>query len=74
MWLDQKRKTQAADVRAEKVDDPTEAFSDKNKISEVLIVRGLKGQEHIRFDVDPRKTENANEEARKLADAGFRRK
>jgi hypothetical protein len=58
----------------EKVDDPTEAFSEKNKINEVLIVRGLKGQEHIRFDVDPRKTENANEEARKLADAGFRRR
>ncbi|HKS42325.1 MAG TPA: hypothetical protein VJX74_17025 [Blastocatellia bacterium] len=58
----------------EKVDDPTEAFSEKNKISEVLIVRGLKGQEHIRFDVDPRKTDSANEEARKLADAGFRRR
>ena len=58
----------------ENVDDPNEAFSEKNKVNEVLIVRGLKGQEHIRFDVDPRKTENANEEARKLADAGFRRR
>lgn len=56
------------------VDDPNEAFSDKNKLGEMLIVRGLKGQEHIRFDVDLRQSENANEEARKLADAGFRRK
>ncbi len=58
----------------ERASDPNEAFSERNKISEVLIVRGLKGQEHIRFDVDPRKSENANDEARKLADAGFRRK
>lgn len=56
------------------VDDPNEAFGDKNKLGEILIVRGLKGQEHIRFDVDPRTVGNANDEARKLADAGFRRK
>ncbi|MGA9768951.1 MAG: hypothetical protein WBV94_07920 [Blastocatellia bacterium] len=54
--------------------DSNDAFSERNKTGEVLIVRGLKGQEHIRFDVDPRKSEQANDEARKLADAGFRRK
>lgn len=41
------------------------------KTGELLIIKGLPGYEQIDYKVDPRRTRNENEEARKLADEGF---
>ena len=53
--------------------DPEEDFTEKNKTGEMLVVRGLKGQEHIGFEVDTRKTADANDLARRRAAGSFRR-
>jgi hypothetical protein len=47
-----------------------EIWDPKNKTGESLIVRGLKGYEHIEGKVDA-KTPNANVKARELADNAF---
>lgn len=52
--------------------DPEEDFAQKNKTGEVLVVRGLKGQEHISFEVDARKA-GANGLARQRADEAYRK-
>ena len=50
--------------------DPAEMWRPENKTGEFLLVKGLKGFEHIDFEVDAR-TPNANVRARELADASF---
>lgn len=54
----------------EKADSP---YQDKYKTGETLIVKGLKGYEHIDFTVDAM-TPNANEKAREMADSNFAKK
>lgn len=44
---------------------------DPKKHSEVFIVKGLNGFEHIDFEVDPKKHSDPNIEARKLADQSY---
>jgi hypothetical protein len=54
----------------EKADSP---YQDIYKTGETLIVKGLKGYEHIDFTVDT-KTPNANEKAREMADSNYAKK
>jgi hypothetical protein len=55
----------------DKADD--NRFSDSNKTGEALSVRGIKGYEHINYEVDV-KTPNPNEKARELADSNYVKK
>ena len=50
--------------------DPAEMWRPENKTGESLIVKGLKGYEHIDFEVDARAAD-ANVKARELADKAF---
>ena len=50
--------------------DPAEMWRPENKTGESLIVKGLKGYEHINFEVDARAAD-ANVKARELADRAF---
>jgi hypothetical protein len=50
--------------------DPAEMWRPENKTGESLLVKGLKGYEHIDFEVDAR-APNANAKARELADAAY---
>lgn len=52
--------------------DATEAYDARNKTGEVLLVRGLKGHEHIKFEVKALKNAEANIRARQMADKAFR--
>src|SRR5580765_1063489 len=53
--------------------DPIGMWSKENKTGESLVVKGLKGFEHIDFEVDA-KTPNANQKAREMADAAYAKK
>ena len=53
--------------------DPTGMWSKENKTGEHLVIKGLKGFEHIDFEVDA-KTADANVKARQMADAGYAKK
>ena len=53
--------------------DPTSMWSKENKTGEQLVIKGLKGFEHIDFEVDA-KTANANVKARELADGAYAKK
>lgn len=46
----------------------------KYKTGESLLVKGLKGYEHIDFTVDTNRTPNPNEKARELADSNYNKK
>ena len=48
-------------------------WSKENKTGEHLVIKGLKGFEHIDFEVDA-KTADANVKARQMADAGYAKK
>ena len=50
--------------------DPAEMWRPENKTGEFLLVKGLKGYEHISFEVDV-KTRDANAKARELADGAY---
>ena len=52
--------------------DPAEMWRAENKAGEALLVKGLKGHEHIDFEVDAG-TPNANARARELADRAYRK-
>ncbi len=56
-----------------KSDQPEEMWRPENKTGESLMVIGLKGFEHINFEVDA-KTANANVKARETADAAYAKK
>lgn len=56
-----------------KSDQPEDIWSPENKIGEALVIKGLKGFEHIDFEIDA-KTADANLKAREMADAGYSRK
>ncbi len=56
-----------------KSDQPEEMWRPENKTGESLMVMGLKGFEHINFEVDA-KTANANVKARETADAAYAKK
>jgi len=53
--------------------DGIDMWSKENKTGEALVVKGLKGFEHIDFEVDA-KTPNANAKAREMADAAYAKK
>ena len=53
--------------------DPAEMWRPENKTGESLVVKGLKGYEHIDFEVDARAAADANVKARELADRAFRK-
>ena len=57
-------------VDKSKADDPTELWQPQNKTGEALMVKGLKGYEHIDFEVDA-KEPDANAKARAKADAAY---
>ncbi len=48
-------------------------WSKENKTGEHLVIKGLKGFEHINFEVDA-KTADANVKAREMADAAYAKK
>jgi hypothetical protein len=50
--------------------DPAEMWRPENKTGESLLVKGLKGYEHIDFEVDAR-TPDANVKARDMADSAY---
>jgi hypothetical protein len=54
-------------------DDGGDPFNPKNKTGESLLVKGLKGYEHIDFEVDTKTTPNPNVKARELADGNYRK-
>ncbi len=54
-------------------DGAADMWSAKNKTGEALVVKGLKGFEHIDFQVDA-KTTGANLKARQMADEAYRKK
>lgn len=56
-----------------KSDQPEDKWSPENKTGESLVIKGLKGFEHIDFEVDG-KTADANLQARRMADEGYARK
>ena len=53
--------------------DPTGMWSKENKTGEHLVIKGLKGFEHIDFEVDA-KAADANVKAREMADAAYAKK
>lgn len=57
-------------VDKSKSDDPTAMWQPQNKTGEALMVKGLKGYDHIDFEVDA-KEPDANAKARAKADAAF---
>ena len=57
-------------MRTNKYETNDEGFPGKIT-GEYLIVKGLKGFENIDFEIDARKTPNANEKARELADNAY---
>ncbi|MBC7910891.1 MAG: hypothetical protein H7Y30_10355, partial [Pyrinomonadaceae bacterium] len=54
-------------------DDPASYYADKNRTGSTLVIKGLKGWEHIDFKVDGA-TPKANEKAREMADQNFSKK
>jgi len=52
---------------------PEDIWSPENKSGESLVIKGLKGFEHIDFEVDA-KTPQANVKAREMADSAYVRK
>jgi hypothetical protein len=50
--------------------DPAEMWRPENKRGEFLLVKGLKGYEHIDFAVDAR-SRDANAQARDMADRAY---
>lgn len=50
--------------------DPAEMWRPENKMGESLLVKGLKGYDHIDFEVDAR-TPDANAKARDMADRAY---
>lgn len=48
--------------------------NDYSKFPQVLVVKGLTGNEQIDFELDVKATPNANQKARDLADANYRKK
>lgn len=75
-WRMAKEKPFAVIVRITKYDPPADAenqLDEKYKTGEALIVQGLKGYEHIDFEVNA-KEPNANQKARDLADSNYTRK
>lgn len=54
-------------------DESGNYFADRFKKGEYLLVRGLRGFEHIKYEVDVRSTKNANEAARDLADKNYKK-
>jgi hypothetical protein len=48
-------------------------FADRFKTGEFLLVRGLRGFEHIKHDVDVRGAKNANIMAQYMADEGYKK-
>lgn len=57
-------------VDKSKSEEPTEMWQPQNKTGEALMVKGLKGYEHINFEVDAKEAD-ANAKARAKADAAF---
>ena len=53
--------------------DPMGMWSKENKTGEHLVIKGLKGFEHIDFEVEA-KTADANVKAREMADAAYAKK
>lgn len=60
-------------VDKSKSDQPEEMWRPENKAGESLMVKGLKGFEHINFEVDAN-TANANLKARDMADRAYAQK
>ena len=60
-------------VDKSKSDQPEEMWSPENKLGESLRIKGLKGFEHIDFEIDA-KTPGANVKAREMADQAYARK
>lgn len=56
-----------------KSDQPEEMWAPENKTGEALLIKGLKGFEHIDFEIDA-KTPEANLKAREMADNAYVRK
>jgi hypothetical protein len=56
-----------------KGDQPEEMWSAANKTGESLVIKGLKGFEHIDLEIDAN-TPGANLKAREMADQAYRRK
>jgi hypothetical protein len=52
-------------------DNGENPYQDKYKIGELFIIKGLKGYEHINFEVDAQTTPEAITKARELADNAF---
>ena len=57
-------------VDKSKSEDPTEMWQPQNKTGEALMVKGLKGYDHINFEVDANE-QGANAKARARADAAY---
>ena len=51
----------------------TDVWYSENKTGESLVIKGLKGFEHIEFEIDA-KDPQANVKARQMADEGYARK
>lgn len=56
-----------------KSDQPEERWWPENKTGESLVVKGLKGFEHIEFEIDA-KAADANVKARQMADEAYARR
>lgn len=54
-------------------DGAPDMWSPENKTGEALVIKGLKGFEHINFQIDA-KTPGANLKARQMADEAYRKK
>jgi hypothetical protein len=75
-WRMAKEKPFAVIMRIAKYDPPADAenqLDEKYKTGEALIVKGLKGYEHIDFEVNAKEA-NANQKARDLADSNYTKK
>ncbi len=55
------------------LNDSENPYTEKNRIGSTLVIKGLKGWEHIDFKVDGA-TPNANEKAREMADQRYSKK
>lgn len=74
-WRMSKEKPFAIIMRVAKYDPPADAenlLDEKYKTGEALIIKGLKGYEHIDFEVNAKEA-NANQKARDLADKNFQK-
>ena len=56
--------------KTKEVPEATEMWRPENKTGEALVVKGLKGYEHIDFEIDAR-TPDANARARAMADKAY---